>query len=183
MVEAAIVLPLLLLVLFGIIEYGMMFRTSLTMSEATRAAARVAVARPRSEYYERAAADAATGSLLAAGIQDSQIGTLVVYRANPVTGGLLNGGDTDADIEACSVDCWIFDWDAGTDSYVARSGPEWLHTQQYACGSEKETDYLGVHLKGTHHFLTGFFTGEQTLRERTIMRLEPISTMTVACKP
>lgn len=183
MVEAAIVMPMLLLVLFGILEYGMMFRTSLTMSEATRAAARVAVAKPRLPGYHETAAAAASGSLTAAGITDGQLGVLVIYRADPATGGLESGGATNADIEAFSVDCWHFDWDPVADEYKPRATPTWAHTQQFACGLEGETDYLGVYLRGTHHFMTDFFKDEQVLTERTIYRLEPFADMEKACKP
>ena len=175
-------LPVLLLLVFGILEYGLLFRTTLTISDATRAGARVAVAQPRNAGYHTAAAAAVSGALSTAGIPDARIGVLVIYRADPTTGGLRGGGSSDAAIEACSSNCWKFDWDATTHKYVPRASPTWAATAQYACGTEAETDYLGVYVRATHQFVTGVFRGDQQLAERTVMRLEPLP-LSDECKP
>lgn len=176
-------MPLLLLIVFGILEYGLLFRTSLTISDASRAGARVAVAQPRNEGYQGVAADTVSGSLASAGIPADQIDLLVVYKADPTTGGLKGGGSADADIEACLTNCWKFTWDAGTDRFTAvPGGPEWPAEDQAACGAEDSTDYLGVYIRARHVFVTGFFQQEQRLSERTVMRLEPLP-FTDECKP
>lgn len=183
MVEAAIVLPVLLLVLFGILEFGLMFRTALTISDATRSGARVAAAQPRLDGFHTSAAAAVSGALSAAGVPDDQVGMLVVYRADPTTGGLRSGGTTDAQIEGCTTDCWKFRWNTATSRYeVLGATPSWPASRQYACGIESQTDYLGVYVKATHEFLSGFFRDEQTLTERTVMRLEPLP-LSDECKP
>ncbi|WP_420372033.1 TadE family protein [Pedococcus badiiscoriae] len=45
-VEAAIVTPLILLIVFGIMEFGMVFKDTLTVSTSVRAGARTASAEP-----------------------------------------------------------------------------------------------------------------------------------------
>lgn len=182
MVEAAITLPVLMLVLFGLLEYGLLFKTSLSMSDAVRSGARVAVAQPRTTGYHLSAAAAASGTLSSASIPDDQIGMMVVYRANPRTGGLKGGGALPSDIESCHTHCWKFDWDAATDQYVPRASPTWLASSQFACGTEVTTDYLGVYVEVTHRFVTGMLQDEEKLSERTVMRLEPLSA-TDECRP
>lgn len=176
-------MPVLLLVVFGILEYGLLFRTNLTISDATRAGARVAVAQPRNPGYQDVAADTVSGSLSSAGIPDDQIDLLIVYEADPTTGGLKGGGSSDAAIEACTTNCWRFSWDPVSEDFVLDSGsPSWPATDQEACGAEDSTDYLGVYVRARHVFVTGFFQDEQQLSERTVMRLEPLP-FTDECKP
>ena len=182
MVEAAITLPVLMLLLFGLLEYGLLFRTSLSMSDAVRSGARVAVAQPRTTGYHLSAAAAVSGTLSSARIPEDQIGMMVVYRADPRTGGLKGGGAFPSHIEACNTHCWKFDWDAGTDQYVPRPTPSWSASSQFACGTELTTDYLGVYIKVTHRFVTEMLQDEETLTERTVMRLEPLSS-TDECRP
>ena len=176
-------MPLLLLIVFGIMEYGLLFRTNLTMSDATRAGARVAVAQPRNDGYQEVAADTVSGTLAAAGVPDDQIDLLIVYKADPTTGGLEGGAATDAAIEGCVDDCWRFEWNPAANKFTLISGsPEWPATEQSACGAEESTDYLGVYIRARHVFVTGFFQDEQQLSERTVMRLEPLP-FTDECKP
>src|SRR5690606_13535680 len=73
LIEAAIVMPLILLIVFGILEFGLAFRNTLSVSESTRAGARVAVAQPRVDGYEANAAAAVSGSLATSGIPADQI--------------------------------------------------------------------------------------------------------------
>jgi len=179
LIEAAIIMPLLLLVVFGILEYGLLFRTNLTLSESTRAGARVAVAQPRTPGYEMAAADAVSGSLASAGIPDNAIEELIIYKANPNTGNHVSGGAP----ESCTVTCYRFRWDGATQRFVVKSdSPDWPALSQSACGAESQTDYLGVFVRARHDFVSGFFADSQTLRERTVMRLEPLP-LTDTCRP
>jgi Flp pilus assembly protein TadG len=182
LVEATVILPVLMLILFGIMEYGLLFRTNLTISDATRAGARVAVAQPRNDGYHLAAAAAVSGSMATSGIPSDQIGLMVIYRADPTTGGVLGGGASPADVEACTTACWKFDWDHASRSYVPRATPQWPPLSQFACGTEGETDYLGVQVRASHRFITGLLQGELSLTERTVMRLEPLP-LTDECRP
>jgi hypothetical protein len=181
--EAALVLPVLALLLFGILEYGLLFRSNLTVAEATRSGARVGAAMPRQPDMLAATAEATAGRLVASGVPEDQIRRLVIYRADPTTGGLDGGGSTDAAIEACSTDCVRYAWDGTTDRFLPVTGsPTWSAASQEACGGIGDTDYVGVYLRVRHEFVTGMFGSGVTITERSIMRLEPMST-SVACKP
>lgn len=183
LIEAAIVMPLLFVILFGILEWGLVFRASLTLSESTRAGARVAAALPRNPAYSEVAAAAVSGRLANAGVPEDQIRILVIYKADPNTGGLYGGGSSDSDIENCSDDCFRYTWDPALDEFVLVAGsPEWTAAEQAACGGDDSTDYIGIYVAADHQYVTGLFGSGIGLSERTVMRLEPLP-MTDTCKP
>lgn len=183
LIEAAILMPVLALFLFGILEWGLAFRSGLTVSDASRAGARVAAAMPRNPEYQTAAAAAVSGRLASAGVPAEQIESLVIYRADPSTGGLRGGGSTDAAIEACTANCWRFTWDATTRAFTpVTGGPSWSYTSQAACGGTADTDHVGVYVRVDHEFVTSMFGSGLSLTERTIMRLEPLPLSDV-CAP
>ena len=183
LIEAAILMPVLALFLFGILEWGLAFRSGLTVSDASRAGARVAAAMPRNPEYQTSAAAAVSGRLASAGIPSEQIETLVIYRADPATGGLRGGGSSDAAIEACTTSCWRFSWDVATRTFVPVSGgPSWPYTSQAACGGATDTDHVGVYVRVDHGFVTSLFGSGLSLTERTVMRLEPLPLAEV-CAP
>ncbi|MDY7100571.1 MAG: TadE family protein [Actinomycetota bacterium] len=174
-VEAAIITPLIVLLFFGILEFGLLFRSTLTFSNAVRSGVRTAVALPRVDGYEISTAQAVAAAL--DGIGDDSVDTLTVYRADPDSGEPVTG-----DFDTCSTDCWRFDWNPATREFVPIAGTGWPASEQAACGSEEDTDFLGVHIKGKYSFVTGFFGVDQTLTERSIMRLEPLP-LSAECSP
>ncbi|MFP4512657.1 MAG: TadE family protein [Acidimicrobiales bacterium] len=179
LVEAAIVMPLLLLIVFGILEYGLVFRTTLSISESTRAGARVAVAQPRVEGYEDSAAAAVSGALASAGIPADDIEELVIYKADPNTGQTVAGGAP----QDCTADCWKFVWSEGDQRFdLAPSSPTWEASSQFACGSQDQTDFVGVYVRANYTFVTGFFGESMTMQERSVMRLEPLP-LSDTCAP
>ncbi len=180
LVEAGIVLPVLMLVVFGVFEFGFAFKNSLTISSATRNGARVASALPRTTDYEINTAAAVRGALLNA-FQSGEIEYLTIYKADPST-----GEPDDGDFETCTQ-CYRYQWDAtaqegdGDWAYVAGS---WPPLSQAACGDDAETDYIGVYVRAKHDFLTAAFGNSKTLTAHTVMRLEPVPTTGgLACAP
>jgi Flp pilus assembly protein TadG len=173
-VEAALILPILLMLVFGIIEFGMLFRANTTVSQAARAGARTAVALPRVPGYQTFASNA-VGGALSTTMGSDEITYLTIYKANKTTGLPADGGT----YKTCT-ECYRFTWDKPTKTWTQLSGPAWVHTAQKACGSEALTDYLGVYVEAKYSWITGFFTpffgSTSTVGERTVMRLEPIST-------
>lgn len=178
LIEAALVFPLLFSLVLGIIEVGLLLKNQNTVVTATAAGARTAVAQARQNGYE-VNAQAAAQAVLRAATGTPQ--RLIVYRANGATGrpcgsssfGVACSSEipAGASFETCTQ-CWIFDWNGTT--WVKRSSPQWLPTQQAACGSVAWTDYLGVYVQFRHDDLTGFFGRSRTIREWTMMRLEPV---------
>ena len=173
-VEAAIILPVLCLLVFGIIEFGMLFRANITVSQSARAGARTAVALPRYAGYQTAAANAVAAQLRNT-LGSDEIQYLTIYKANKVTGLPASG----AGYKTCTTDCYRFTWNSSTNAWIPVTGAAWLPTAQNACGkTESDTDYLGVYVEGRYTWKTGLFNpifgNATTISERTVMRLEPL---------
>ncbi|MDY7101327.1 MAG: TadE/TadG family type IV pilus assembly protein [Actinomycetota bacterium] len=172
-VETALVLPILLILCFGIIEGGLLFRNAHTITASVRSGARTAVALPRHDGYQEAAANAAAAAL--GSIPADAVDTLTIYRADPGTGRPVSGG-----FETCTTSCWRFTWDEGSRSFVPVLGTAWPAADQSACGDEAHTDYLGVYVRGHYDWVTGFFGDARDITANTVMRLEPLP-LSVAC--
>jgi hypothetical protein len=83
LVEFAIVLPFLLMVFFGVIEFGRYIYSSETVTNAAREAARLAVVNQDADLIQRRAADNAVGLGLAAPDPNPETGTSDVTVAFP----------------------------------------------------------------------------------------------------
>lgn len=175
LVETALVITILLTLLFGIAEFGMVLRTKHGLAEATRAGARAAAALPRDSQFDEASANAVRAAILEA-VPEESVDNLVIYRANPNTGLPLSGSLT-----TCSQ-CFRYTWDESASDWVVNGTSTWEADSQWACGLINQTDYVGVHIDGKHDFVTAFFADEITVSSRTIMRLEPV-TGTSVCSP
>src|SRR4051794_15371680 len=91
-VEAALVMPLVILIVFAIIEFGFAFKDLLTVTSATRAGARTATALSKQTGYQAGTADAVAGALKSV-IASDDIRYLSIYKADPATGEPVDGGD------------------------------------------------------------------------------------------
>ncbi|MCZ7526011.1 MAG: pilus assembly protein [Acidimicrobiia bacterium] len=160
MVETALLLPLVLMLVFGIVEYGLAFRESSAIASAARAGARTASALPKHTTFAGDAATAVRSALesLPRGVPQE----LWVYDATEGTGLPDSGG-----FESCTR-CVRFTWSNG-DWEVVHDG--WSAAQQNACAGDP--DQVGVWLKTRHSFITGVFGAGVDLTARSVMRLEP----------
>jgi hypothetical protein len=167
-VEAAIIIPLLMILTFGAIEFGIAFRDSAGISSSTRAGARIASASTGADtalFYDntkKAVSDSLTDLMTADPTQ------LVIYRAD-------NNGNAPGGFDGCT-DCMRFNWDAGSKTWIASGGDQWTldeRTDQICHGS---LESVGVYVKADQPFITGLFGATKTLSHKTAMRLEPPST-------
>jgi hypothetical protein len=163
-VEAAIIIPIITLLTFGAIEYGIAFRESAGVKAASRAGARTASAMPRNEMYLESTAKAVSSAVRDLGFSDPV--EMWVYHA-PTTGGKP---------ATCGTQCARFTWDEVTDSFVQTSGTPWLASEQNACASASDPNLpqqIGIYVKARHDFVTGLFGAGSDLTSITVMRLEP----------
>ncbi|MBK9181034.1 MAG: pilus assembly protein [Acidimicrobiales bacterium] len=175
LVEAAFVLPILALVMFGILEYGVAFKNGGMVSQSSRAAARAFAAEPRSDEAAdaaRFAAEDALNSLVSATPLN-----LYLYRANPTTGqpcsnsGCTGSSTVSAVCTSGSTWCLSYTWNAGTSDFVL-SGGSWPPSSRNACLAT--ADSVGAQVSARYNFFTNFFGSSTTLTDRTMMRLEPM---------
>ena len=92
MVEFALVLPVLLLIVMGIIQFGILFNNYVTRTDAVRAGARQAAVSRTMPNPATLATDRVKKS--AAGLKDSDIQvTVTAYNPNDGTATWVQGGD------------------------------------------------------------------------------------------
>lgn len=203
-VEAALVVPVLLLLVFGIIEFSLIFRDYVAVSSSVRVGARIASANAGSgpggvcnnttttpSTTPKFAACAATAIQRAGSAmpQDS-IDYIMVYQAN-AKGYPAPVGTATASIQANTsttmpaststtpcvayANCVAYKWVDASDSFTYSSG-SWLSASVDACPASAYG--VGVFMRATHSNLTGYFGAKKSMSDRTVMTFEPLSTAT-----
>lgn len=166
LVETALVFPLLLIMVGGIIEFGVGFQESAAIASSARAGARSASAMPKNQAFAIAAADAASGQL--AGVDDNAPVAVWIFRVAPGTSGPIG------QLGSCT-DCQGFAWSAAAqrfDTSVQLPGSTpWSIASQNACAGV--SDQVGVAVVLNHDYLFGMFGSVKTLTKTSVMRLEP----------
>lgn len=178
LIEAALITPIFLLVIFSIFEMGLLFRDSLTTDSASREGARAASTRGDrgdADYYIIRTIE---HGLEAMGLERLQY--VVVFKAtgpnDTVPAACRVASQTDLCNRYTAADFFAeLDTAAGADTGNFRCGSRdsaWCPTTRETSLSAG-TDFIGIHVETRHEFITGFFSGGNDLGETTILRLEP----------
>jgi len=185
-VEAAIITPLFLLLLFGIFEFGLAFKSSITISNAAQQGAREAGiqgALPESDYLILRSVQHGLG-----GMDLRNLDYVVVFRADGPNGTMpaecatssqtLTASGSVACNRYTAADFYaeIDDPSTGSNTGNFRCGPG--SVDRYWCPADRQdqignTDYVGVVVKAKHKYLTGMIGSDIDLESSTIARLEP----------
>ncbi len=157
-VEMAIVLPLLVLLVFGIIEFGLAFNKRLTIGNATQSAARVGTAIANNEYADIALLEALEQGLISLPSQGQDIVKSVqIYKADAV-GNPANGCPS----STCNVYTYSYDpsgcnWipcpDPAPPINFDVGGLNWNPEDRNA--TVGTLDVLGVRVYFSHDWITG----------------------------
>ena len=170
-VEAALIFPVLVLMLFGIIEFSLFLRDHVALSAAVRSGARTASAEPRMSTFSTDAA----GAVLRAGtgMPFSTVEEMWVYEANaggyPTNGGSTSG--TTGSFTSCTTNCLVFHYSGS--SFTQSSG-SWSHTLVNACPGDAGMTNVGVFIKANHRFVSGIFGNTVDITDHAVLRFEPI---------
>lgn len=174
-VEVAVAAPLLVLLFFGVLEMGFLLRTRTVITDASREGARVAAALPREDGFQNSSLASIVGVIETQ--KGEPIDYVTIYKADPLTGLPASGED----VEACLIDCWRYEWIPGA-GFQQKLGAQWIAASQEACGGVSDTDWIGVYVRGHHTWVTGLVGSDRSFTDRTVMRLEPMSSG-VPCRP
>jgi hypothetical protein len=202
--EAALVTPFLILLVFGIIEFSLLMRDYVAVSSSARVGGRIASASagagpgtcptgpsapPCTPATAPAFAQAAADAIAKAGtaLPKDEIDYIWVYEAN--SNG-LPGTATSLDSATCSVSCVKYTWSTTDNAFRYNSG-SWQSSSVNACVNDTSTTVsaagntgttvVGVYLKAHHNWLTGMFGTTKSMSDRAVMKFEPLTYD--VCKP
>ncbi len=169
LVETAILIPVVILVTFGLIEFSSAYQSSSVASAAARSGARVASAEAKLSTYATDAAAAAATALHT--VPSNEPVEMWVYRA------LTNGYPDSGNFTTCAAYCTKYTWLPASRTFdIANPGGNgWLYSDQQAC-NQTAWDSVGVYVKLRHKFLTQLFGASITLADHAVFRLEPAPT-------
>jgi hypothetical protein len=180
LVEAAIVIPILMMITLGIIEYGGAYRENSAVAGASRAGARVASSLPKTEFGCTSACAQDSGLTVAASVSSAlqSLGSTAPQQMWIYKVGLA--GNTPP-FTSCSM-CVGYNWNSSTKAFGgAMLGTGWPAAKQNACATfPPGPDQIGIYIKVKHTAVTRMFGGDRFLTGTTIMRLEPY-VGTLAC--
>jgi len=161
LVEMAIVLPVLLLILIGIMELGVAFRDILGVSQAAREGTRIAAFAGKHIdadcYVIEGLSDFLVNNL-------DTLNRVEIYHAN--SAGQQVGGQTN-----------VYTFSAGdpTDCTDWNGVVTWPSSSRQTTVGSQPLDIIGVRILLDHAWISGFppFSGTFTIDETDITRMEP----------
>ena len=188
LVESALIMPLILLLVFGIIEFSYAYVTSATMDDATRKAARVgSQVGQQSSYWDDIIEVAATEIRKAPNTSEPH--QLWIYRAND----LGYPGDEGNDDFSWDVfvncytggpsppSCMVRNWDPEARTFTSAGlgflGAPWNPTTHEICG--EDLDRIGVAVTSHYSPITAIFDpilerqGASVLEAHKVFTFEP----------
>jgi len=167
LVEAVLILPILLALTFGAIEFGFGFSRRAAVESLARTGARTAAANSgaadvgsSADGMSLAARDAVNAALGTGSLPT--MNTLYVYKDGfgPGAGG------------ACGTYCSQFTFDTSTKQFGNPSGGSgWPKANRNYC--PPNADKVVVEIRSTHNFITGLFGASIGFVSKATMQLEP----------
>jgi Flp pilus assembly protein TadG len=164
-VEAAIIFPVLIVTIVGLLELGLAFKDFLTVSFAAREGARIGSLVGNDVDADCQIIQGVISDLGASLVVDGTIANIEIFRADPVTGnqGLTND--------------WTYTGSDPTDCLDWTPFPNnWPSTNRVVVvGPTSTLDILGVTINASHDYITNVppFGGTIDVSETALQRLEP----------
>lgn len=167
MVEFVLVLPILVALTFGIVEFSSAYHDKSLAADAVRAGARVGSAKATQTDFADAAVSAvnAAVSTLPTGVPKE----LWIYKAN--SSGYPGGGSS---FSSCGANCLRYTYNQGAKAFVASGGGGWAASSHQVC--TQPYDQIGVYIKLQHPYVTKLFGASVTLTDHAVFRFEPVAT-------
>ncbi len=177
LIEAAIVTPVFLALIFGVFEYGFVFRNYLTVANATRDAARTATTFGSNDYTDFEILQRIADNGVAMPSED--IERIVIWHATGPDDTVPSSCLSSAQSGLCNV-YEPADLTLAEDQFGCRTDRD---LDRYWCPSDREDsaaaanggppDFVGVQIVYNYSYMTGLFGDQITISEGTVMRIEP----------
>lgn len=177
--EFVFIVPLLALIVAGVLEFGLAWRDSMTVSNALRSGARVGsnAGRERSaDYTILKSIEAAMAE-----VPTARIDRIVIYKAstsNSAPSATCTGGTSVNGV--CNVYSATDLARPASDFTSTCTGSTGTSPDRFWCPTSRQSqqalgaDYLGVWMQVRYTYVTHLFPGTGiTIKDRAIMRLEP----------
>lgn len=183
MVEGAIVALPFFILIFGLLDFGLYFKSYLGVSAATASAARVASTQANAlsaDYHILTAVDRGAAALNRPDIQ-----RIVIFRASDAEdttpdAACLSGG------AGVTGECNVYfpaAFELGEDEFDC-DGVTGTATDTYWCAEDRHAyfanndgienpDFIGIYIEYNHEFLTGMFGDSKDFSATTVLRIEP----------
>ena len=184
LVEAAIVIPVLMLITLGIIEYGSAYQQDAAVAAASRSGVRAASALSKSDFgcatpttCPLSSTDSAATVTAAVSSALQAVGSATpqkMYIYDPTTAG--TGPPNFTGCTHCVGYTWVGGSTKAFSTRIAGT-PGWFAANQDACAADPP-DQITVWVSMTHQAVTRLFGGSKTLTGSTTMRFEPNVTST-----
>lgn len=199
-VEFAIVVPIMVLLVVGLLEFSLVMRDWLGVASAVRLGVRVAAAEPDAgeaicpgppvicaPNTTPALAQSAADAIQRSGTSMSKdlIDFIWVYQANqwgwPTNAAATStssnptvGAQTQAAAlsAGCTTSCVRFRWNPTIDKFVYDGGT-WNSRYVVSCTNDSKLQSVGVFMSATHPFLTNMIRSTMTLTDKAVMSFEP----------
>lgn len=181
LVELAVILPLIIMIAFGVVEFGSAWNRKLQMETAARAGARVGSSLGNTRLADYGLLQAVKSALNDIGL--SNVDYVVVFKSTATNGARPAGNCASSTPSSVTSQCNVYtgaqlqsltqtDF-AGTTS-CSGTAPD-----RFWCPLNRQNvqslgaDYLGVWIKARYVTITGVFKSPFFLTSAAIMRLEP----------
>jgi Flp pilus assembly protein TadG len=174
LVEAAIIMPVLILLAMGTIEFGMAWRDRLSVQNASRAGARAGASLATDAQTDYNILQSVKSGL---GTKHTSATKIIVYKATASDGAVPAACLSASQSGVCNV-YTVADMSAASTDFGCGAGDKdtsWCPTSRSAdVTSANGPDYVGVYIAFSHGMITGSFgSGTLTIRDSAVMRLEP----------
>ena len=183
MAEAAFVTPVLLLLVFGIFEFGLLMRDNLTLANTTRVGARSAATLGNEPTADHGILRAIRHASKALPVR--QIDRIVVFNAGGPNGTPTASCMAGTPSSTPGAQCNVYTVD---DLDLPASDFGCLPTRdldRYFCPVDRKVaqsaanggppDYVGIWIQATHGWVTGLWGDALTITDLSVTRLEPQS--------
>jgi len=169
-VEAALIFPVLILLVFGMIEFSLLLRDYVTVNSAVRTGARTASSEPRVATMPQDTADAIERA--GSAMPKNNIDFIYVYKANDKGFPGANGNTTMAGCPGTA--CVKFVWNDLAGRFNDDITGSWNATTINACPGDAQAQAVGVYMQATHKAITGLFGTSFKVSDRAVMKFEPL---------